>query len=80
MALLSYMYGFRHFVAKDVIQKHKIQTKPTKAESLQRGIARSQSNQQPRQEGKEQSYVAIFVPFFSFFSYYFFLVIFPSWL
>lgn len=37
-------------VAKDVIQKYKIQTKQTKAKSLRREIARSQSDQQPRQE------------------------------
>lgn len=37
-------------VAKDVIQKYKIQTKQTKAKSLRKEICRSQSDQQPRQE------------------------------
>lgn len=37
-------------VAKDVIQKYKIQTKQSKAKAVRREIARSQSDQQPRQE------------------------------
>ena len=37
-------------VSKDVIQKYKIQTKQSKAKSLCREIARSQNDQQPRQE------------------------------
>ena len=37
-------------VAKDFIQKYKIQTKQTKAKSLRKEIGRSQSDQQPRQE------------------------------
>ena len=37
-------------VAKDVIQKYKIQTKQAKAKSLRRKIARSRNDQQPRQE------------------------------
>ena len=51
MALLSCMYKFEHFLLqKDVIQKYKIQTKQTKAKSLQKEISRSQSDQQSRQE------------------------------
>ena len=37
-------------VAKDVIQKYKIQTKQIKAKSLRKEISRSQSDQQSRQE------------------------------